>query len=131
MPPKLRFIYPLFSHHQFLCQIRLLATNRKMFTKRKKEDQLVYADEMKDQLLVLMKDLTQWEKQLFHSLMSLTQEKNYAHKGLFHFLMSLTQEKNYARKSVSFFNELEIENKLCSLLDWIPGPLFHFLMILT
>ena len=35
---------------------------------------------------------------------------------LFHFLTSLTQKKNYALKPVSFFNDLDTEKELCSLL---------------
>jgi len=48
------------------------------------------------------------EGDLFHSLMSLTQEKNYAHDTLFHFLMSLTQENELLlRYLVSIFKDLD------------------------
>jgi hypothetical protein len=82
-------------------------------------------DGIKVQLRVVMEVSTQWERQLFHFLTS------YAHDKLFHVLTRLTQEKNYVHRSVSFFNEIEIENKICSLLGWLSKPLFHFLTRLT
>jgi hypothetical protein len=63
----------------------------------KKKDQQTEVDGMKVQLRVVMEDLTQRERQLFHFLMILTHEKNHAHKGLFHFLTSFTHERNYAQ----------------------------------
>ena len=49
---------------------------------------------------------------LFHFLMSLTHNRNYARRDLFHFLTSLTQNVNYAHRVVSWFNELETKESI-------------------
>jgi len=55
------------------------------------------------------------EGDLFHFLMSLTQEKNHAHDTLFHFLLSLTPvKKPCSYEPVSFFNEVDIVKELSS-----------------
>jgi hypothetical protein len=75
----------------------------------------------------LEKDSTWRERWLFHFLMRLTQEKNYAHGSRFDpqivvkfFNELATEKRNYARDmppawklvaSVSFFNELSTEKR--------------------
>jgi hypothetical protein len=71
----------------------------------------IQVDEMKVQKWDLMKDSTR-------HLRDLAKDSTWRERWLFHFLMSLTQEKNYAQSSrfdpqivVSFFNELATEKK--------------------
>ena len=61
-----------------------------------KENQIIQVDEMKVQVPDFTENLTQLERDLFH------------------FLTSLTQEKNHALTTVSFFNELDIGKEPCS-----------------
>ena len=92
-----------------------------------KENQVIQVNEMKVQVPDFTEKL---ERDLFHFLTSLTQEKNHAHRfhfytslklkvnyacrDLIHFLTSLTQKGNYAHLAVSFFNELDTRKELCS-----------------
>ena len=85
---------------------------------------------MKVQVPNFTENLTQLERDLFHFLTSLTQEKNHAHGDLFHFYTSLKLKVNYACRFhfytslklkvnyawdiVSFFNELDTGREPCS-----------------
>ena len=61
-----------------------------------KENQVIQVNEMKVQVPDFTENLTQFERDLFH------------------FLTSLTQKRNYARETVSFFNELDTGREQCS-----------------
>ena len=64
--------------------------------RREKENQVLQVNEMKVQVPDFTENLTQFERDPFH------------------FLTSLTQKRNYARKTVSFFNELDTGREPCS-----------------
>ena len=73
-----------------------MVTSADKFT-RGEENQVIQVDEMKVQVPDFTENLTQLERDLFHFLTSLTQEKNHAHGDLFHFYTSLKLKVNYAQ----------------------------------
>ena len=65
----------------------------------KKEKQVIQANKMKVQVLDRMEDSTQLERDMFHFLMSLPQEINYAQR----LLLFLTSSKEEIRMLVKSF----------------------------
>jgi len=63
---------------------------------REKENQVIQVNEMKVKVPNFTENLTQFERDPFH------------------FLTSLTQKRNYAPRVVSFFNEIDTGKELCS-----------------
>ena len=71
-----------------------------------KENQVIQVNEMKVQVPDFTENLTQLERDMFHFLTSLTQEKNHAHR--FHFYTSLKLKVNYACR-FHFYTSLNLE----------------------
>jgi len=110
MPPKLQFVHRLIFSTQLDSWLLMHMGSPEG---REKENQVIQVNEMKVQVPDFTENLTQFERDPFHFLTSLTRKRNYARKTV-SFLTSLTQEENHAHETVSFFNELDTGREPCS-----------------